>query len=436
MPNSWSLTANWESLDTGTPEERAAYAALEIRAGGHVLTEGHDRLVERMRTAPFLSAYPLAEWFAWNWWRLCCEPEPERLPALDWAMSHRMTNVGGGYLWPDITLSSDGADVTIVTRPTPDTPLLSFRYVNDSRQVVPLEDFQRGIDLFVESVLERLDARQVADSNLAALWHTLRAERADAEASYLRKLEAMLGSDPGEYDETILRRMLADAETLGIEATQEIAAGHRGRELPPAAADLLARARATGIPVADALPPLDLPDEARAVIDEWHEPWQQGAALARAVRAGADLGDARVSDDWLTDLFGMRQAVLQAPAGAPPGDMAYLLRGVGGGARLVLRSRNMPGRRFELARLLGDGLAAGGGSEHLWPATRASTRRQKMQRAFAAELLSPVDGIEARLDGDYSVENRQDVADYFGVSEWVVGHQLANNGRLAYDRLV
>ncbi len=69
----------------------------------------------------------------------------------------------------------------------------------------------------------------------------------------------------------------------------------------------------------------------------------------------------------------------------------------------------------------------------LYPATRAYTYRQKTQRSFAAELLSPFDAVFNMLKGDYSAENRLDVAEYFQVSELTIRTQLVNHQILDRD---
>ena len=60
MKAAWEITADWESLDRGGDEERACFAALGIRAHSIWLTEGNDAIVNRLRQAPYLSAYDLA----------------------------------------------------------------------------------------------------------------------------------------------------------------------------------------------------------------------------------------------------------------------------------------------------------------------------------------------------------------------------------------
>ena len=58
-----------------------------------------------------------------------------------------------------------------------------------------------------------------------------------------------------------------------------------------------------------------------------------------------------------------------------------------------------------------------------------------MQRSFAAELLSPFESVDDMLEGDYSIENRQDVAEQFNVSEWTIRTLLVNHHRLEREDL-
>jgi Zn-dependent peptidase ImmA (M78 family) len=65
----------------------------------------------------------------------------------------------------------------------------------------------------------------------------------------------------------------------------------------------------------------------------------------------------------------------------------------------------------------------------LFLVTGAYTDRQKMERAFAAELLAPAKGIAERLGGTPDVvllEDLEEVAQYFRVSPMVVEHQVEN----------
>jgi hypothetical protein len=102
--------------------------------------------------------------------------------------------------------------------------------------------------------------------------------------------------------------------------------------------------------------------------------------------------------------------------------------------RVVLRSKWVTGRRFDLARLLGDRLVPWG-SGRLFPATRAHTYRQKMQRSFAAEFLSPFEAVDEFLAGDYSMENQHEAAEQFEVSELTIRTLLVNHRRIEPEEL-
>ena len=100
----------------------------------------------------------------------------------------------------------------------------------------------------------------------------------------------------------------------------------------------------------------------------------------------------------------------------------------------MLRSKWETGRRFEVARLLGDRFL-GSGEEPLLPATRAATYRQKAQRSFAAELLCPIEALTELLSGDFSSESTEDAPARFHVSERTVLTLLGNHGLIDRENL-
>jgi hypothetical protein len=95
-----------ERLDEGSPEERAAFGLFSLRTAQQSLTEGFDYFLNGFRQGPLVSGYHVAEWLAWNWWRLRWEP---RSAAPDWSLAHTMTSIGEGYVWPNLEIWSDGA---------------------------------------------------------------------------------------------------------------------------------------------------------------------------------------------------------------------------------------------------------------------------------------------------------------------------------------
>lgn len=433
MPSSLKICPEWEYLGSeAVAEERACFAALAICANGHCLTEGHDALANRLRKAPYLSAYHLAEWLAWNWWRLRWEPRTE---AADWGLSHRLSSVGAGYIWPRISLASDGERLLVMAEGTQEREGTPFRYITHRVEALPAIAFETGVDEFLLQVLERLDAEGLPQTNLHHVWADVQAERADAPAAYGRKLEALLGIDPDESDPQVFAQLLTDASALGKESTEELAASigtsgvaHGSLISVPglqhwavskgrlsAANNRVRWATSASVP---AVPRAQTPA------------WQLGVEAARALRKQEHFSEQNsISDATLAALMGTDAQLLRPVTGDVP-TFAFALDESELTGHIVLRSRWPSGRRFELARLLGDQLMPRG-TNRLYPATSAKTYQQQLQRAFAAELLCPFEATLEMLAGDYSEESQMGVAAHFQVSGMTVQTQLLNHGVVA-----
>lgn len=430
MTHSWKIIADWETLNEGSIEERSCFAAIGIEANGIWLTEGRDALANRLRQAPLLSAYHLAEWFAWNWWRLRWEP---RASNEDWQLAHRISSIGSGYIWPNITIFSDGERTALISKATRERTETPFRYICDAGAIVSSTDFEAEVDDFVGQVLERLDALDVRSTNLSRLWADVNIERSDPELSQIRKFEALMGKQPDELGDEVISVLAEDAAQFGASAVDEIAAdhGHGSAGEILSASDLFAVASAIGFDVQHSsmvrlADPLDM--QCRSQIAAW----RLGASVAKILREQERSGDLPISDDRLADLFAVSKSAVNAHNATDP-RVSFLVNSDSQEGRVVLRSKWKTGRRFELARLLGDKLMNSEG--RLFPATRAYTYRQKAQRAFAAELLSPFTVVLGMLQGDYSQEKQLDVAEYFGVSEITIRTQLVNHGILDREDL-
>jgi hypothetical protein len=428
MSASWSIKAEWESLDSGAPEERACFAALGVQARGIWLTEGSDSLANRLRQAPLLSAYHLAEWLAWNWWRLRWEP---RSNAKDWAFAHRLATIGSGYIWPNLTIFSDGERTALIAKPTDERPQTPFRYIADHAAVIPATEFEAEVDLFVDQVLERLDWAKIVDSNLAKVWAGIRDERRTPKLAQARKLEALLGKDPDESNPKILEQLSSDAKQLSMSAIEELAAEHGQSNRILTGDQLREIADRSGY---DASPRNIVRLAAISELPRGGQvpAYKLGARAARALREQERLDGAPISNRRLTELAGAELALLSDRTGAQ--GISFALDESLDRSRVVLRSKWRTSRRFELARLLGDRIARPPGGR-LFPATRAYTYRQKMQRSFAAELLSPFEAVDEMLGGDYSMENQQDVAEHFDVSPLTIRTLLVNHGRIEREEL-
>ena len=230
MPNYLTISLSSENLAIGSAEERATFGLFAITANNRLLTEGVDTDRQELRHGPYVSGYPLAEWFAWNWWRIRWElgyPSDEKA-AHRWDFAHRMSTVGDGYAWPSIAVFSDGIRSFLDSKPSQNPEEVLFRYFGaPGRETVSAIELENAIDGFVEDILTRLEGRDLRVTNLHRLWDELRAERDNAELARFRRLEAQLGRDPDEADEDTIHRHLQDAAALGEEALGEMPATRR-----------------------------------------------------------------------------------------------------------------------------------------------------------------------------------------------------------------
>ena len=443
MTGELTVSLSSEVLDFGPPEERVTFGLFAMTANDHLLTFGEDAARKELRHGPFVSGYPIAEWLAWNWWRLRWEighPADENA-ILHWDFAHRMSTIGEGYVWPNITISSDGVQSFLVSEPSRNPDTVLFRYFGaPGRQRVPATALEAAIDGFVEDILERLEGAKVRESNLHRLWNDLKAEREHPELARFRRLEAQLGHEPDEADENAVRLHLDDATELGEEALSEIAAdavlGGGDPRGMFRADDFAQIAKRNGF---DAAPSdaIKLDNMAGMPQPGQVEAWSLGERCAKGIRSQEKLGGKRIDDKTLTRFAGTVSNAISPEAGQTDTiPISFALDEKNGLSHIALRSRWNTGRRFDLARLIGDRLVRirfNGSSEPLLPATRASSYRQKMQRAFAAELLSPFASVDEMMDGDYSEEKQNEVAEYFKVSPMTIQTQLRNHRRIDRD---
>ena len=415
-------------LDEGLDYERSAFGLLEISAAGRMLAAAisADADGSHYTSGPYASGYHLAEWLVWNWWRLRWEPRPsiDRTPPLDWDLSHRMSDIGSGYLWPNITISCDGFQCDLISERSDEYNSPDFYYLGAPTVTVLADDFERAVDKFIAFILNRLEDDGIADSNLHTLWNDLTAERNDAESARFRRLEALLGFDPDEIDESRVESWLKDADMLGERALDELATGAANSML--SAAQIADASAEVGFDMNtdDALR-LNYP-----LGRQWGRmaAWRIGVAAANAVRQQAGLSDQPVSNHRLADLAGTLASTITSDQRTD--SLSWVFRPTQCSIRVALRQWRKTGRRFDLARLVGDRLFTEEGFtpvEPLASATRSYSYRQKAQRAFAAELLSPWETVQDMLGDDYSQENQERVAEHFEVSPLTISTLLINN---------
>jgi hypothetical protein len=333
-------------------------------------------------------------------------------------MSHELTAAGYGFIWPQLVFASDGESIRVICRQSPALSTKPVRYLSEFDTAVPAREFESEVDSFMDLVLRRLDA--LGETELHLLWREVLAERADREQSAGRKMEARLGYDPDEAPPDLLERLLHLAGEAGVDATDEIAPVCAGSDPTGALRNVIDLASRPGIPGRVAIPmPTRVPNGTVP-------PWQRARHLATAIRRSLGLGGEPLDDKSLSELLQISPDDLTSTpwASAPMG--LAVRTGDDRDLKLLFHKKNRPARRFEAARFIADYLSAEGTDRWL-PITDAATARQKMQRAFAAEFLCPIESLHSYLGDEFLPEAFEDAAEHYGISEMAIKSHLANN---------
>jgi hypothetical protein len=426
---SFKILTEWSWAENAQPLNRETAAELTLLVDNQPLTQLLDKWSRTVTSRARVSAYPLAEWLAANWWRIRYEPGPDAgaAPTPEWRMAHDLPAIGGGYVWPGVRLVSDGESMQISARNSGTVAWESAEYLLDLAPTsVTYPDFDREIDAFITLVLDRLAGMDRKDSELAVLWADVLAERGDPEVTAWRQLEARLGFAADEAPQGLMEIMSSLTLEAGAAAVDEVAPILGSTETVRRIQALTDLAHSPGVAARFELN-LDAPPPRRG-----ETPADEGRRLAHAVRKHIGKQGGPLEDRRLAAVLNVSEKELQSAASA----QAPLSLGVKKAGRVDLhfRRQQKTARRFEAARFIADHIIAP--AEDRWlPQTGTSTARQKIQRAFAAELLAPIADLRAMLQDDFSQDAVEEAADYFQVSPLTVRSHLANNRLAAFGRV-
>lgn len=432
MSAEFQINTEWESPFDDEPEISLTAALISMTVKGHCITRNENTISMSNRDHVYLSAYPLALWFALSWWRLRWEASKEGVaPPFGWRMTHEMPAAGHGFIWPAVTFESDGEAISVKARGTSSGPKEMIIYLVDNEESISAASFERAIGLFIEQTLSRLDDRDKRGTALHALWKDIQEQRQDPVFALARQMEARLGFDPDEMPDSLGRLMVDLGDRAGTAAAKELASGCAGEEAERVLKELVDIDR-NGAAKGRLQPGLrEGAHDARA-----HLPWDLGWELARKVRRTMGIGTEPINDARLCEVLGLPSRELPEP----------LYRGERRSIGLCVRTDDRgtlafyprkqyeTGKRFEFARFVCESIIAGEDDRWLLDSD-AKTYRQKVQRAFAAEWLCPVEGILNMIGSDHSEGAREDAASYYNVSPELVRSLLVNSGSARREEL-
>jgi hypothetical protein len=430
------LEPEWLAVDgVNSPELAATWCRLSISVDGQVVTRVDDLIAHASRSGIFCSAYPLAEWIATHWWplrshvrpaalleRAAASGRPGALREADSLASHDLRAAGDGFLWPRLLIVPQGARTLLTWMADEASRGGPIRYVSSGQAWTWPTDVQSSLAGLVAATIDRLHEMAVAGTLLQEEWQAI--ATADADEAAFCDAAAALGLDPYDVSESTadsinsIGAMLSPALASEFTTAADPARIHedldwitrglkRISHKPGAATAPLRRLRDLALHEDDDGPP-------------WEIGWRQAQTVRRALRV-VDTDPIELGEVFQHHYHETGDPSLQALASGLSGHIAIVA-----GARTT-----KPGQRFVESRALWRDLHV---MDRPYLLTTAATFEQRIERAFAAELLAPASGIAKLINGKSGVILANDlerIARRFKASPFVIGHQVENQLGLA-----
>ncbi|MGH9066499.1 MAG: hypothetical protein ACRD0J_03120 [Acidimicrobiales bacterium] len=425
------------------PELAATWARLDIEVGDRHPTIVEDVGSGAIRRSIVVSAFPLAEWVTYHWWALLydggkdartqlAETASERIET---AESNSLRSVGDGFAWPDLSVRRDGDAMQLRwsadREPHRGWPV---RFLTSGTAWLGEDELRRALSDLVEATLTRLEESGLTATTLHKEWQALR-DLDEDEVDFCQAC-GRLGVDPFAEDAELADVIATVYERLGSATGSDLLDAVGPNDLGPSL-EWIGRAQVFVSRSADpgisarwlALQKVDLATHQPTSIAPASSrsprifPYQVGYQRAALVR--------RSLDRPATEPFRLEELpIVPLADGDSPTTAVQALSIVSperSYARLVLGWKPSPASElFVAARSLWS-LWFDQGSVALL--TGASSWRQQVSRAFAAELLAPAEGIQELLGGRPATAWGPAIADHFGVSDLVIEHQVDNQLR-------
>lgn len=346
-------------------------------------------------------------------------------------MAHELASANQGFVWPTIMFATDGEGIQVWSSPSDQATELPVRYLNGSRfpSFIPKDDFRKEASGFIDAVLNRLRDCGRKNTELATLWKLVCEEHADPKTARLRTFEAMMGYDPEECPQSLLKNMAKLADDVGEASLSELmSALAMGKEFELRHEREIERfSELQGV---EGKP--DIPGAVLNHAEGASAPWMLAVQDAKSIRDYLGWGLEPVLNEQLFEALGISARAIEVYTPENTSRVLVAIPTSHRKIRFMPRKRHPTARRFEYARLLADCMFQRHG-DGWFVSSDLGTYRQKYQRAFAAELLCPIEGVKSFMQGDYSQSAIDDVAAHFDVSTTTVESLLASNQLLGND---
>jgi len=408
---------------------RATWASLSILIDDQPVTEFHDRQTRSVRNRVFLPLFPVAEWIAANWWFLQSEVErPGLADSRGFDQRHNLRWGREGFVLPSLRFAPRGSSVEAHWQPL-DIPSARVRFLSEGRARIPNADFRAAMVDFVNAVIGRLDELSLSNTPLHEEWNAI--QTADKEEREFCLAAARLGTDPYSIEQDQADAIIAANRDMRPELFDEFMALATPSELSRQSDFLITASCAIASDSSSGDAFVGIRRHAPS-IDSNITPWESGYQYAAALRTKLNGGSWKSHS--LEELAGhlgidrLDQCVVPAT-----GKCRFLDAMTGpnqlNNPKFLIEKTRSDSRQFAFCRALFEHLTLR--RDRFAIISGLKTDRQQMSRAFAAEFLAPHESLRGCLSGaSISEDEVAELADDYGVSEYVIRHQVENH-RLA-----
>jgi hypothetical protein len=410
------------------PELRATWASLEIRFDGAAITRAIDNSSRSVRNSLFLPLYPLAEWFATHWWFLLHEVEaPGRSTSDLYAKRHSLRDAGEGFALPSLTIQPLGESFVRLAWEPVELEAQNLEFTASGSGVVSVSQLREALSNFVTAVLKRLQQQGVEGTLLESEWNHIQILEPDEEEFCIAA--ASLGLDPYAVDEVTQEEILSVSKALPASLLAGFLEVAEPTSLQVQAQRVLTALKRSGANLANLENLKSLRNDLKT-FEVQGSPWRQGYEFAHELRSRLGLnGEPMSSLSALGQALGLSKSLdtaIVTVTGLPDSLDALVATNSQESPGFAVPKRREQAVRFAVCRALFEYLTIPESAPLL--VTRARSERQKRNRAFAAEFLAPAHLLRERLPsrtvGDEEVD---DIAASFGVSPYVIWHQIENH---------
>jgi len=304
-------------------------------------------------------------------------------------------------------------------------------FIEEGLAHIPSETFRRNLTTFITAVIDRLDTEDVKGTPLQDEWADL--QTLSAEEEEFCEIAAALGLDPFGLDTKTESRIIEAAESIPAKLQRDFLIAASVNDLAAEASDVsLAYASAHGNEAILKSIMEMRTDMTKSVTQPGISPWSRGYLAAQRLRETIEITKAPLSSfDDIAKALRVTNGDLQAA-------LVTVSKATGVYDAVVATNRHKSpafalsglhseaAQRFHFCRGLYEFLH--GTDNGPWLVTRSFSDTQKQNRAFAAEFLAPALALRERVSGRIvSADEVDDIAVEFGVSAFVIGHQLENH---------